>query len=142
MATRATRSALSSLLAAKPTRSRPLYSLLAAKPTRSCFCTTSGPDESRGYDVKEYDGLWRALMRDSSWPSDQKIAVVGPIGDDFLLAVEASCAAATGCSVLGLTTQPKTRWQSVRVMLRCGTADDFCALHSTLKGLDGTKAIV
>ena len=101
-----------------------------------------GPDASRGFDIAEYDGLWRALARDSAWPSDRSIAIVGPTGDAFRAAVEASCEAAAGCEVLRLKAQAKARWQSVRVLLRCTSPDDFCAVHSVLKSLDGTKAII
>ena len=119
---------------------RPGLSLLPALVTRP-ICLAAGPDASRGYDITEYDGLWRALQK-NTWPSDHTIAVVGPAGDEFVRAVEASCASAVGCSVLTIRTSSKVRWQSVRVSLRCGTADDFCAVHSVLKGLTGTKAIV
>lgn len=81
-------------------------------------------------------------MRDSSWPSDHSIAIVGPIGDDFVCAVETSCSTAQGCTVMSISTQPKSRWQSVRVMLTCNTADCFCALHSNLKKLEGTQAVI
>lgn len=119
-----------------------MWSARPATPPVRCFCIASGPDVSRGFDVKEYNGLWHALTHDSTWPSDHSIAVVGPAGDDFVRAVKASCATAAGCTILSLVTQPKTRWQSVRVMLRCTSADDFCALHSSLKGLEGAKAVV
>ena len=101
-----------------------------------------GPDASLGFDVTEYDGLWRALTRDSTWPSDRSIAIVGPTGDAFRETVEASCEAAMGCEVLSLKAQAKSRWQSVRVLLRCESPDAFCAVHSVLSSLDGTKAII
>lgn len=140
----ATRGTIPALSAGRATVRRSIPNAgLKIVPARRSFCSTPcGPDSTRGFDVKEYDGLWRALTQDSTWPSDRSIAVVGPVGDNFFEIVEAKCAEADGCTVLSLTTQPKTRWQSIRVMLRCGSADDFCALHSTLKGLEFTKAIV
>ena len=116
---------------------------------RSCASSSSqgpktGPDASRGYDVSEYAGLWRTLNElEPKWPSSQSVAVVGPIGDGF-----AASALACAHEVVGreattvVSTQPRSRWQSVRLQVVCTSPDDVCELHSRLRALEGVRAVV
>lgn len=123
---------------------RRLTRLLAARCESSGSSFAAAPDASRGFDVGAYDGLWRALSREPTWPSVQTVAVVGPAGDAFLDAAEATVGAAAGCAQLRITSKSvgQKRWQSVRIEVRCDSPDDFCDLHSRLSALDGTKAVV
>lgn len=73
--------------------------------SRTLLCVATGPNASRGYDVAEYQGLWHALTRDHTWPSEHSIAVVGLATGDFTAAIEAKCTAAAGCEVLSLNTR-------------------------------------
>ena len=129
------------ILAARAISMRP-SSLTIAVSSRSCrLCSTAtGPDASRGYDVAEYEGLWRNLSRET-WPSLQSVAIIGPADNDFVHAVEACSRVVQGCEVLDVTAQPKKRWQSVRVKVRCNSPDDYCELHSRLGSLAGVKAL-
>ena len=102
----------------------------------------SGPDTSRNYDIKQYEGLWHMLSREHAWPYTQTIAVLGPVGSDFQRAVEECCGAASGCSIIETSTEAKTRWQSVRVTVCCDSPDDFCELHFRLGGVHDVKAVV
>jgi putative lipoic acid-binding regulatory protein len=115
---------------------------------RSCASSSqgpqTGPDASRGYDVSEYAGLWRTLSElEPRWPSSQSVAVVGPIGDGF-----AASALACAHDVVGreattvVSTQPRSRWQSVRLQVVCTSPDDVCELHSRLRALEGVRAVV
>ena len=115
---------------------------------RSCASSSkgvqTGPDASRGYNVSEYSGLWRTLNElEPEWPSRQTVAVVGPIGDGF-----AASALACAHDVVGreaatvVSTQPRSRWQSVRLQVVCRSPDDVCELHSRLRGLEGVRAVV
>ncbi|CAE8637702.1 unnamed protein product, partial [Polarella glacialis] len=104
---------------------------------------TQGPDASRGYDVKEYRGLWQALFHGRQWPSLQSFGVVGPAGEEFLHATTASVAEVlSGREPDDVTTQERTRWQSVRLSVRCSSPDDVCALHHRLRQLDGVRSVV
>jgi putative lipoic acid-binding regulatory protein len=105
-----------------------------------CSGAAAGPDASR-YDVEKYGGLWRNLSREA-WPSDHILAIIGPADDSFVQAVKACCEAEDGCEIVQLSTQSKSRWQSVRLSVRCTSPDDFCALHSRLAALEGVKALV
>ena len=107
-----------------------------------CDASASGPDPSRHYDIKQYEGLWHMLTQSHEWPHTQTIAVLGPVGREFQRAVEVCCGAASGCSIIETTTQAKSRWQSVRVSVRCLSPDDFCELHFRLSSLHGVKAVV
>ena len=115
---------------------------------RSCASSSkgvqTGPDASRGYNVSEYSGLWRTLNElEPEWPSSQTVAVVGPIGDGF-----AASALACAHDVVGMegatvvSTQPRSRWQSVRLQVVCRSPDDVCELHSRLRALEGVRAVV
>ena len=115
---------------------------------RSCASSSkgvqTGPDASRGYNVSEYSGLWRTLNElEPEWPSRQTVAVVGPIGDGF-----AASALACAHDVVGseaatvVSTQPRSRWQSVRLQVVCRSPDDVCELHSRLRALEGVRAVV
>eukprot|EP00441_Pelagodinium_beii_P036886 CAMPEP_0197634488 /NCGR_PEP_ID=MMETSP1338-20131121/10568_1 /TAXON_ID=43686 ORGANISM="Pelagodinium beii, Strain RCC1491" /NCGR_SAMPLE_ID=MMETSP1338 /ASSEMBLY_ACC=CAM_ASM_000754 /LENGTH=182 /DNA_ID=CAMNT_0043206359 /DNA_START=67 /DNA_END=612 /DNA_ORIENTATION=- len=96
-----------------------------------------GPDPSRGFDVEEYRNIWSALSKERQWPSVQRFAVVGPAGGDFAAAVEARVAETLGRKPEQVSTEPRSRWQSVRMDVQCTSPDDFCALHSRLKSLEG-----
>merc|ERR1712046_174915 len=96
------------------------------------------PDVSRGYDVAEYAGMWKALQKET-WPSVQKFSVVGPMGNDFKDAAEACVVKALGWDAIKVHVEPRKRWQAVRLEVRCTSPDDFCHLHSTLKNLDGVR---
>mmetsp|Transcript_95595 Transcript_95595/g.270306 ORF Transcript_95595/g.270306 Transcript_95595/m.270306 type:complete len:213 (-) Transcript_95595:173-811(-) len=104
--------------------------------------TAAEPDASRGFDVAEYRGLWQVLAREKAWPSVQRFAVVGPAGEEFAGQVVA-CVVRTLCwDPVQVSSEPRSRWQSVRVEVRCTSPDDFCALHSNLKRLDGVRFIL
>ena len=91
----------------------------------------------------EYEGLWKALVAsEPAWPSTQKIAVVGPAGSEFAEAAVAAARAVVGHEATQFSTQPRTRWQSVRLEVTCATADDVCAVHSRLRALEGVKAVM
>ena len=127
------------------------FGAVAWRPASHRLCASSssqgpktGPDASRGYDVSEYAGLWRTLNElEPKWPSSQSVAVVGPIGDGF-----AASALACAHEVVGreattvVSTQPRSRWQSVRLQVVCTSPDDVCELHSRLRALEGVRAVV
>ena len=138
-------------VAAFESRPPPCSSAVAWRPAshhRSCASSSkgvqTGPDASRGYNVSEYSGLWRTLNElEPEWPSSQTVAVVGPIGDGF-----AASALACAHYVVGMegatvvSTQPRSRWQSVRLQVVCRSPDDVCELHSRLRALEGVRAVV
>ncbi|CAE8654825.1 unnamed protein product, partial [Polarella glacialis] len=101
-----------------------------------------GPDPTRGFDVNEYHNIWKALSDEKAWPSVQRFSVVGPAGGDFAAAVQAQVADTLGHEPEKVATEPRQRWQSVRLDVRCATPDDFCALHSRLKSLEGVKFLL
>ena len=113
---------------------------------RSCASSSqqAGPDASRGYDVSEYAGLWRMLNElEPQWPSSQTVAVVGPTGDDFIASALACAHDVVGREATTIvSTQPRSRWQSVRIRAVCTSADDVCELHSRLRALEGVRAVV
>lgn len=82
------------------------------------------------------------LKQSHEWPHTQTVAVMGPVGSEFQRAVEECCGAASGCSIVETTVQAKSRWQSVRVSVRCLSPDDFCELHFRLSSLHGVRAVV
>ena len=98
------------------------------------------PDASRGYDVEEYAGLWRQL-NERQWPQQTTVAVVGPIGDAFAAAAVACAHDVVGPNATAVTSEHRSRWQSVRLQVVCTSADDFCVLHSRLSALEGAKAV-
>ena len=100
-----------------------------------------GPDGSRGYDVMEYAGLWKALQK-QQWPSVQRVSVIGPVGDAFAKAALAAAHEVVGREATNMTSEQRIRWQSVRLDVVCASADDVCALHSRLRGLDKVKAVL
>eukprot|EP00927_Polykrikos_kofoidii_P065823 TRINITY_DN61540_c0_g1_i1.p1 TRINITY_DN61540_c0_g1~~TRINITY_DN61540_c0_g1_i1.p1 ORF type:complete len:184 (-),score=20.00 TRINITY_DN61540_c0_g1_i1:110-661(-) len=100
------------------------------------------PDPTRGYDVAKYESLWAALQKEGNWPSVQRFSVVGPASEDFTHSVEACVLTVVGCKPVRVAVIPKTKWQSVRLDVHCTSPDDFCALHSGLKNLDGVKYIL
>lgn len=102
----------------------------------------AGPDPSRGYDVNEYKSIWQALTQEKSWPSMQRFSVVGPAGDAFALSVQARVVETLGWDAAEVKTEPRSRWQSVRLEVRCTSPDDFCALHSNLKSLEGVRFLL
>mmetsp|Transcript_38915 Transcript_38915/g.82876 ORF Transcript_38915/g.82876 Transcript_38915/m.82876 type:complete len:202 (-) Transcript_38915:77-682(-) len=114
----------------------------AAKNLRGEQSTFSEPDASRGYDVDEYGSLWRALAKDRGWPSVQRFSAVGPIGEDFPQAVSKCVSEVLGWDPVKVSREPRTRWQAVRLEVRCMSPDDFCAIHSCLKRLDGVKSVL
>ena len=113
--------------------------LLVAIARRS-LCSRAGPDASR-FDAVAYRGLWDNLSRET-WPSQQQLAVIGPASQEFTEAVKTCGEATHGCTMLRVTTEPKSRWQSIRLSVLCETPDDFCSLHSRLSALEGVKALV
>ena len=113
-----------------------------ARPLCERAAAPSGPDATFGFDVNEYEGLWRALSSEKQWPAETTLAAVGPAGEEYAAAAEACLAAAVGCKPLQTSLVPKSRLQSVRMLFRCDSPDAFCALHSSLKALPGTKAVV
>ena len=122
----------------------PFLSSPTSHHSRASSSQQTGPDASRGYDISEYAGLWRTLTElEPQWPSSQSVAVVGPIGDEF-----AASALACAHDVVGreattvVSTQPRSRWQSVRLQVVCTSADDVCELHSRLRALEGARAVV
>lgn len=104
----------------------------------------TGPDASRGYNVSEYSGLWRTLNElEPEWPSSQTVAVVGPIGDGFAASALACAHDVVGSEAATMvSTQPRSRWQSVRLQVVCRSPDDVCELHSRLRALEGVRAVV
>eukprot|EP00420_Gonyaulax_spinifera_P022838 CAMPEP_0197916132 /NCGR_PEP_ID=MMETSP1439-20131203/81440_1 /TAXON_ID=66791 /ORGANISM="Gonyaulax spinifera, Strain CCMP409" /LENGTH=197 /DNA_ID=CAMNT_0043538127 /DNA_START=35 /DNA_END=628 /DNA_ORIENTATION=- len=103
---------------------------------------TQGPDTSRGFDPVEYKNIWQALSQEKSWPSVQRFSVVGPAGEVFVKSVESCVVGALGWEPVEVSTQPRSKWQSVRIGVRCASPDDFCTVHSRLKGLDGVRFIL
>ena len=111
---------------------------------RSCGTGSSdqpGPDASRGYDVQEYAGLWR-MLNERQWPQQQTVAVVGPIGNAFVDSAVAVAHEVVGPQATMVSTEPRSRWQSVRLQVVCSSADDLCDLHSRLRALEGVRAVL
>ena len=102
----------------------------------------AGPDTSRGYDVARYHGLWTALSKEKQWPTETTIAVIGPAGDEYLAAAQACLASTAGCESVGTSLAPRSRFQSIRLSFQCESPDAFCALHSCLTAIPGTRAVV
>uniref|UniRef100_A0A7S4VLV7 Uncharacterized protein n=1 Tax=Alexandrium monilatum TaxID=311494 RepID=A0A7S4VLV7_9DINO len=102
----------------------------------------AGPDPSRGYDVNEYKGIWNSLSQEQSWPSMQRFSVVGPAGEEFARTVQVRVVETLGWDAAEVKTEPRSRWQSVRLEVRCTSPDDFCALHSSLKSLEGVRFLL
>ena len=82
------------------------------------------------------------IKMEREWPHDTTIAVVGPAGDEYIQAAQACLAATDGCESLTTSFVPKARLQSIRMHVRRDSPDAFCALHSCLAALPGTKAVV
>lgn len=116
--------------------------LAAAAGCRACSGAACGPDASRGFCIEQYAGLHAALSHERSWPCRQTIAVVGPAGDEYARAATEAVAASPGVEAVRVSSEPKSRWQSVRCEVLCDSPDDFCELHSRLSALDGTKAVI
>eukprot|EP00933_Yihiella_yeosuensis_P072845 TRINITY_DN81384_c0_g1_i1.p1 TRINITY_DN81384_c0_g1~~TRINITY_DN81384_c0_g1_i1.p1 ORF type:complete len:191 (-),score=27.27 TRINITY_DN81384_c0_g1_i1:116-688(-) len=100
------------------------------------------PDPTRGFSIDEYGSIWKALSNEKTWPSVQRFSVVGPMGDEFAGAVQAKVSETLGRQAENVAFEPRKKWQSVRLDVRCESPDDFCALHSGLKSLDGVKFLL
>mmetsp|Transcript_51049 Transcript_51049/g.114713 ORF Transcript_51049/g.114713 Transcript_51049/m.114713 type:complete len:178 (+) Transcript_51049:70-603(+) len=96
----------------------------------------------RSYNFEEYRGVYRRLISDETWPQVLRIVVVGPIGDEFRQTVEDAAPKVLGWDALTITVNTRTRWQSVKLDVRFTNPDDFCALHSYLKTIDGVKTVL
>eukprot|EP00931_Biecheleriopsis_adriatica_P044439 TRINITY_DN25424_c0_g1_i1.p1 TRINITY_DN25424_c0_g1~~TRINITY_DN25424_c0_g1_i1.p1 ORF type:complete len:202 (-),score=28.76 TRINITY_DN25424_c0_g1_i1:50-589(-) len=101
----------------------------------------SAPVSHGTFDMDEYGGLYRRLEKET-WPSTMRLVAVGPIGDEFREAVEASVVKVLGWDPVDIEVEKRSRWQSIRMKVRCITPDDFCALHSYLKTVDGVKSVL
>lgn len=108
---------------------------------RSVASDQTGPDATRGYDVVEYAGLWQQL-NERQWPQQTTVAVVGPIGDTFAAAAVACAHDVVGPHATTMTSESRSRWQSVRLRVLATSADDVCELHSRLRALEGAKAVL
>lgn len=104
--------------------------------------TVAGPDPSRGFDVEEYSRIWSALAQEKAWPSVHRFTVVGPVGDEFKRSAASTVTNTLGWDAESVTGELKSRWQSVRLDVRCATPDDFCALHSRLKSLPDVRFLL
>lgn len=96
----------------------------------------------RNYNFEEYRGVYRRLISDETWPQVLRIVVVGPIGDAFRQTVEEATPKVLGWDPLSVIVNERTRWQSLKLDVRFTTPDDFCALHSYLKTIEGVKTVL
>ncbi|OLQ04468.1 hypothetical protein AK812_SmicGene12445 [Symbiodinium microadriaticum] len=101
----------------------------------------AGPDATRGYDVQEYGKIWQALAQEKQWPSVQRFSVIGPSGAEFLETVKGVVSSTTGEEPEKIEVVAKTRFQSVRLDVRCASPDDFCLLHSRLKSIPKARFV-
>mmetsp|Transcript_6371 Transcript_6371/g.11637 ORF Transcript_6371/g.11637 Transcript_6371/m.11637 type:complete len:165 (-) Transcript_6371:315-809(-) len=102
----------------------------------------SGPDVTKGYDVQEYGKIWQALSEEKEWPKVQRFSVIGPAGEEFLSSVKSLVLDTMGQPPEKIEVIPKTRFQSVRLDVRCASPDDFCLLHSRLKTIPNAKFLL
>jgi len=103
---------------------------------------TAGPDATRGYDIQEYGKIWQALAQEKQWPSVQRFSVIGPSGAEFLETVKGVVSSTTGGEPEKIEVVTKTRFQSVRLDVRCASPDDFCLLHSRLKSIPKARFLL
>jgi len=68
--------------------------------------------------------------------------VIGPVGDALKEAVERCVFTELGWEAVEVKSEPRTKWQALRIRARCPTPDDYCALHSCFSKLDGVRAVV
>ena len=131
------------MLAASCSRSHARGLMLVFKPMTRLLCSpAAGPDATSGFDVVQYHGLWTALSSEKEWPTKTTIAVIGPAGEEYLQAAQACLASTAGCEPLQTLLAPRLRHQSIRLSFQCDSPDAFCALHSCLTSIPGTKAVV
>merc|ERR1712232_845360 len=116
----------------------PRINLPSMDETLASVAAGLGPDPSCGYDVEEYRKLWSVLDKDYTWPSIQKISVVGPSGDDFRQTVEDAVWKVLGWEAAEVMVEPRSRWQAVRLSVRLINPDDFCKLTIILRTWTGS----
>lgn len=121
---------------------RPAARLVCRAPRLFCATSAGAPDATRGFDVQDYAGLWKALTEKETWPSAHTISVVGPVGDTFARSTASVVVDELGIdSIRDFQRNSKERWQAVRLRVHCVSPDDFCAVHSRLRALPDAKAV-